>query len=172
MIQYLHSHQKNNKSLNNYLKNILPDLICNSLVTERRRLPTLAIWSGALREDRLAATPNCFLCLGGMDSAEHLYSDDCPITRDARTLFFTNAGIDTSSIECSTYNQSLLLFNPVSKASTQAISIFNAATWITRTNFFKILGTPLEPQERINRLAGDALSIWRSSRSSKKKVQE
>jgi exonuclease III len=169
MIQYLHSHQKNNKSLNNYLKNILPDLICNSLVTERRRLPTLAVWSGALREDRLAATPNCFLCLGGMDSAEHLYSDECPITREARALFFTSADIDTSSLECSTYNQSLLLFNPVSKASTQAISIFNAATWITRTNFFKILDAPLESQERINRLAGEALSIWRTTRSSKKK---
>ena len=168
IIQYLHRHQKNNKVLKNYIKNIQADLICNSLVTERRRLPTLECWRGAARETRLASTPPCFLCLGGMDSVDHLYSDECQITNAARNRFFAEVGTDTSSIECPTYEQSLLLFEPISPANTQAISIFNAAIWIERTNFFKILDQPIEYSERVNRLVGKALSIWRARRSSKK----
>jgi hypothetical protein len=169
MIQHLHQHQKNNKKLSNYAKNIQVDLICNSLVTERRRLPTLARWRGVDRWLRLGCTAKCYICKEAMDSSEHLFGEECHIVSEARNKFHELISTDMSALGHFTLEHALLLFEPISRGVTNAVSVFNATIWIERTNFFKILTIEMEDSEKINRLVNVALQIWNRMRNKGKK---
>jgi hypothetical protein len=131
-------------------------------VTERRRLATLPEMKGVPREERHARTPACYLCGQDMDSTKHLYSEECPVTMEARAKFSRLSGVNTEIEGISVYQTSLLLFPPTTKVVTQAICIFNAATWVERTNYFKLLAVPLPPEACANWLANAAYGFWRS----------
>ena len=81
---------------------------------------------------------------------------------EARTKFNRLTGVNTEIEGISVYQTSLLLFPPTTKVVTQAICIFNAATWVERTNYFRLLAVPLPPEACANWLANAAYGFWRS----------
>jgi hypothetical protein len=161
-IQHLHGHQRFNKTISNYIKNINVDLICNSMVTDRRYKVTIAALNKLPRQVRIDKTHDCYLCGGRMDSAEHLYSDDCTVTREARAKYILATGVETRIPGISIYQSSLLLFEPTTKTVTQAITIYNAAIWIERCTFYSLLPEPLTTEASVNHLVHAANMIWRS----------
>lgn len=97
-------------------------LIMNALPTTRRRRHST--------NTSLAQVPPCFFCGNNIDSIDHFYTSNCPITSSAHNLFF--ASIHTTPPPFDLLHS--FLCAPVEKTKVIPTLAFNLALWKFRTS--------------------------------------
>ena len=114
----------------------------------------------------LAAVHVCYFCGKDEDSCKHLFSS-CVVVSTALSLFSKMIGYSLSPSALSTqdaWHLAFLCFDPLLRAQTHALVIFNWTVWIRRCKKYALCDALPVVRTAARDLAHNALSVWHTVR--------
>ena len=134
-------------------------LVMNALATDCRR--SSASMTVPLRHSPLSPSPfPCYFCGTGEDTVRHMYTNECPVTRESRLMLGGAVGITIVG----TLRHSLLAFPPTNPIITLATYSLNYSIWYMRSHYFSSLNYTPNTHSAASRIFEHALNHFPSRR--------